>query len=795
MKLIKRLLWVAFFLAIAGTLAAWFYLNKQTPNYEGINKQLALNAPVEVYFDSYGIPHIYAENSEDAYATMGYIHAQDRLFQMDLTRRVGAGRLSEVFGKEVLEIDKLFRTFGITAKAKKDLDRIKHEQTDDQRLIIEAYLKGINAFIEKGTWPAEYRLLGVEPEPFTMINLLEISGYMASSFLFTMRTDPVMDYVFRTYPDSAHLAGMDINPADGAPIIPNHQDSSFLDVSMAIRNLMDELPLPVFQGSNSWALSPEKTKSGRVIFCNDTHMKFGQPQVWYETHLEYPGFSFYGNFLAGIPFALVGHNRDLAWGLTMLENNDADLYYETIDQEKQSYFYNNAWQPLTQRSEVIKVKGEEDEILVVSETRNGPIINDFLKVDYNKPVSMWWTYQKLDNQLVDVFYRMNYAQTLKDMEYAASLIHGPGLNVNYGDKKGNIAWWASAKLVKRSEGLNPLIIHDGSDPTQQLTEFWPFSANPKSINPPNGYIYSCNNQVDTLPDGSYYPGYYAPGNRAKRLNHLLNSRDIWDVEQVKTISTDVLSLVERDINKHLTTNVDVDGLSDHQVEILNWLKTWSGSHAIDEGKPILYYRWLELLLHAVYQDELGEKRMKLFGSSHRLKRSYPIVLMDNDSPWWNNISTNETETANQTCTQTFVKAVEICERDWGQNYTGWRWGKAHQLYYEHPIGKVEALSSTFNVGPFEAPGGNETLNNAGFDLLSKEKTNHAYFGPQMRIIIDFSDVDHSLSITPTGQSGNFMSPHYSDQAALFVEGTFRKQLMDKTEIIKGQKLIFKPASN
>ncbi|RLD23877.1 MAG: penicillin acylase family protein, partial [Bacteroidetes bacterium] len=651
----------------------------------------------------------------------------------------------------------------------------------------------VNAFIEKGNWPVEYKLLGVEPEKFEAINMVEASGYMAFSFAFTLKTEPLIDFVLKNYPDSAYIAGMNITHPAGQTIISNYKenDTILAELSIKIDELMEDLPVPILQGSNSWALAPSKTKSGKVIFCNDTHIKFSQPQSWYESHIEYPGFSFYGNYLAGIPFALIGHNRQIAWGLTMFENDDADLYYETINEDSSKYKFDNKWKDLIVINEEIKIKGEDAQTVTIRETQNGPIITDFLTVDVEQPVSFWWTYNKFPSRLMDVFYLLNNAHNIQMAEHAASLIHAPGLNVNYGDAFGNIAWWASAKMVKRPEGMQAMAIHDGSDPAEQLTEFWNFSDNPHSVNPPQGYIYSCNNQSGMMPDSTYYPGYYAPENRAKRLTEILDSNNEWDVEQVKSISTDVLSVVERDVNMSLCEKVDPSLLDTREHEILNWMKNWSGSHEVSSGEPVLYYRWLQLLMNAVYKDELGESYFKMFASAHRHKRSYPIVFTDSNSPWWDNVNTPEKESAQALCTQSFIEAIAVCGDDWGSDYSKWVWGEAHQLYFEHPLGKVEALSSTFNVGPINAPGGNETLNNAGIDLISTKKVNYAKFGPQMRIIIDFDDVDHSLSVAPSGQSGNFMSPHYSDQAQMFADGKFRKQLMDKEEIVKGKRMVFK----
>jgi penicillin amidase len=793
MYFLKRVLFSIVIFLFLAFFSIWLFLHHQSPEYEGIVNHVDVKENVEVFFDAYGIPHIYAENKEDAYMVLGYVHAQDRLFQMDLMRRVGSGRLSEVFGKDLIEADKFYRTLGINRKSKEDALKIKERiKGSPMEAIINAYLKGVNRFIEEGVWPVEYRILGVAPEEFVMENMLEMAGYMAFSFGLTLRTEPAVNHVLRNYSDSTYLKGIDLYVDPSHTIIPNYrkEEEVMADLAIKMEELTTGLPVPILEGSNSWALAPSLSKSGKVLFANDTHIKFSQPAVWYESHIEYPGSSFYGNYLPGIPFALIGHNKELAWGLTMFCNDDADLYYETIDSTNNTYLFDGKWKDMIVFNEEIKIKGADPLNYQIRETQNGPIISEFLKKAEDKGVSFWWTYSKFENSLMDVFYGLNTAKSMEDVEKAASMIVAPGLNVNYGDAKGNIAWWASAKLVKRPEGMESLQFHDGTDPDHQLTEYWDFSDNPQAVNPPWGFVYSSNNQSGMMPDSTWYPGYYAPENRAKRVNQLILSKEKWSLEDMKSINLDVTSVVERDVNLSLCSMIDESQLNEKEIKALSWLKEWSGSHAVNDPRPVLYYRWLQFLIIEVYKDELGEKYFESFSTTHRLKRSYPIVFTDARSPWWDNVATKEKESASAICTKTFIEAFFRAKNDWGSNYEKWKWGKAHQLFFEHPLGKVDALAPFFNVGPFDAPGGNETINNAPIDFINDQKTKFTQFGPQMRILIDFDDVEHSLSINPTGQSGNFMSPHYDDQALMFVSGKFRKQLMDKEIINKGTRMVF-----
>ncbi|RMG84920.1 MAG: penicillin acylase family protein, partial [Bacteroidetes bacterium] len=532
--MIKRILIVLAVLIVVALLGSFVFYQSLKPDLQG---ELTLEGPeqeVEVYFDEYGIPHIYAQSETDAQFALGYVHAQDRLFQMEMMRRLGHGRLSEILGPDFVKTDRFFRTLGIGETAREAAQAFNQLPDDDpvKRAAL-AYFKGVNAFMESGPTPIEFRILGIEKAPFTPEDAYAIFGYMAFSFAQAFRTDPLVTRIHDKL-GAAYLADLDVHWNPMAQVIPTFSGrgkDSLLSDGFNIDKLFETLPVRPFIGSNGWVIGPSKTKSGKVIFSNDTHIAYSSPSVWYEAHIEYPGLSLYGNYLGGIPFAVIGHNRHHAIGLTMLENDDIDFYLEKINPENPGeVWFKDHWEPLRVRRETIHVKGAEDVVFEVKETRHGPIVNealDHVAHTTDQPVSVWWIYTKFLPKNLESAYWMGRSKTMAEVKKAVSLGHAPGLNVMYGDVEGNIAWWSYGKLPRRPAHVNSKLFLDGSTGTDEVEQFFDFEDNPHAENPPWGFVYSANNQPDTMA-GYLHPGYYIPEDRARRIWNLLSPENEWD---------------------------------------------------------------------------------------------------------------------------------------------------------------------------------------------------------------------------------------------------------------------------
>jgi len=373
-----------------------------------------------------------------------------------------------------------------------------------------------------------------------------------------------------------------------------------------------------------------------------------------------------------------------------------------------------------------------------------------------------------------------------------ALIVAPGLNVMYGDAKGNVGWWATGKLYKHNKGVNTNFILDGTSGKDDITEYLDFSKNPSAVNPDWSYVYSANNQPEAI-DGFLYPGYYLPEDRAKRIAQLLDSKSNWDAKSVSEMMVDNTSIVAPEVIKKMILYVNYHSLSQTGKEAIAILKSWNGSNNLNDVAPTIYNKWIYLYLKNTFQDELGTDGFKQFLGTHSMKQMVARQISSKNSPWWDNITTkNKIETRSQIIALSFKQAVEALEKQSGYSVSNWKWGKVHTVEYQHPLGKLAVLRPFFNVGTFEVAGSNEVINNQFFNFTEDGNYN-IKGGPSSRRIIDFSDIENSWGILPTGQSGNPFSTHYDDQSELYNTGKFRKMKLNKEEIIRtSTKLVFDP---
>ncbi|ULQ56007.1 penicillin acylase family protein [Flavihumibacter rivuli] len=803
----KLLIALLFLLAIVA--GAYVFIRfKTAPDYSGSRTLPGLQANVDVHYDNYGVPHIYASNAEDAYAALGYVHAQDRLFQMEMMRRVGTGTLAEFLGPDLVKADKFFRTLGIPKHAAMSAETFLKADSSGQvpewKKAVLSYIRGVNQFIREDHLPVEYMLLGSKPREFSLYDMHAILGYMSFTFAMTLKTDPLVTKIARELgPD--YLKVLSVNTLPEHKKIPVHYPqrdnqgnilSPAASTDSTVSAMLSKLPVPQIMGSNAWVVAPSRTASGKVLFCNDTHIGFAQPSVWFEAHLEYPGYSFYGNHLAGIPFGLLGHTRDHAYGLTMFLNDDMDLYEESFDPANPNQTISGEKRlPVTVRIDTIKVKGAEPIYYTIKETHHGGIMNDVmpeLASVTKKPVAVWWVYLKEPSRALEATYTLSHARSMQEAEQGARLIHAPGLNVMYGDSKGNIAWWASARLPIRPGHVNPKLILDGASGKDEPLGWYPFEENPMSINPPSGFVASANNQPDTMHKKVFFPGYYYPGDRYDRIALTLAARKDWNQENIKALQLESINTNHPKNAQVLLAAIDPAKFREDQA-ILDALKNWKGTHQLDDIAPTLYYKWSYHVLKGMMEDELGEAYFNTFLETFMKIRSLSLLLRTTDSKWWDKKGTPEVETNKQVVEEALAISLKELKEQLGKDSKDWQWRKAVVSVHPHPLGAKKPLDKIFNVRttPVEANG--EAVNKLAFKLNGEGKYT-VTSGPALRCIIDFADVDASESILPTGQSGNLFSPHYADQAEMYAKGQYRPQLMNKETILNSaaSSISFKP---
>ena len=793
MKIIKKSIKFLIVIIILLAVAIWLYSKTLNPTYKGEIEIENTSKNVTVYFDEIGVPHINAENQKDAYVALGYLHAQDRLWQMELIRRIAAGRLSEIFGEKLIRTDKLFSGLGIEEASEKTIKNL--DKNSPSYIMATAYLDGVNQYIENGKTPIEFNLVGVDKEKYTLKDMYNVFGYMAFSFAVAHKTDPLLNEV------KEKLGAAYFNELIGAEnenltLIKNEKNPEITGAfTFAMNNLMDVLPISPFIGSNSWVIGADKTKNGKVIFANDPHIGYSQPSVWYQAHIKTPNYEMYGFHLALVPFPLLGHNKDYAYGLTMFENDDIDFYKEENNKENSNqYKFKEEYLAYSLVEKRLKIKDQKDSLYTIKVSKHGPLMNGIIEgLETEDPIAMQWIYTKVNNQILDVAYEISHANNLAEFKKGASKLHAPGLNMMYGDAKNNIAWFASGKLYKHNRPLYTKTFLNGSSGEDEIVAYLDFEENPQAINPKTNYVYSANNQPDSIAN-MLYPGYYLSEDRAKRIVDLLEPKNNWTKEDAEKMIMDIISPTAPIIVQNLIKSLDESSFSASERTAINILKNWKGNFDKTEVAPVIYNRFVYEFQKNTFADEMG-KGYNQFVNTPFIEKVLPVQAAKENSVWWDNVLTKDKiETKQEIVTTSFKNAFLFLENQLGANVASWKWERVISVEYKHAVGEVALLRKYFNVGPFVTSGGDQVINNQIYDIDST-----GYYkvkaGPSTRRIIDFSNVENSSAVIPTGQSGRVFSRHYKDQRKRYLNGTFFKMKINKEEIEKSENVLVLKAVN
>lgn len=781
----KRALWALAVLVMLIALGAGGYIYSKQPTRQGTVALANLQSAVSVRYDDRGVPHIRAENEHDLYRALGYVHAQDRLFQMEIMRRLARGELAEVLGPKLLDTDKLFRSLRIRERAATYVAHMDHQSASWKAL--QAYLDGINQYQDNHASPMEFDLLGIPKRAFTAEDTISVAGYLAYSFAAAFRTEPLLTFVRDQLGNQyLNIFDLDWNPKGALAQTPSLAANDWKDLGAIARLSQQALAdnrLPQFEGSNAWAISGARTKSGKPLLAGDPHIRFSVPSVWYEAQLSAPGFELYGYHNALVPMAFLGHNRAFGWSLTMFQNDDLDLIAEKLNPDNPNQvWYHDQWVDMTRSEQQIAVKGQAPVTLVLRQSPHGPIINDVLGESAGKtPIAMWWAFLETDNPILEGFYQLNRADTLAKARRAVTNIQAPGLNIVWANAKGDIGWWAAAQLPIRPAGVNPGFILDGSSAQADKLGFYPFSANPQEENPPRGYVVSANAQP-VSPTGLVIPGYYNLADRGQQLNaQLSDNRVKWDLDNSQALQLGTttgygprllapLLPVLRDVVKDPA-----------QLKLVEQLATWKGDYPLDSTRATLFNQFLFDLAHAALHDELGDAMFQTLLSTRVIDAALPRLAATADSPWWDNRSTPLKETRGDIVKLAWQASLKHLKATLGDDPKQWQWGKAHTLTHAHPLGSQKPLDQIVNVGPFAAAGSHEVPNNLSAAIGPAPWP--VTYGPSTRRLIDFADAAHALTINPVGQSGVPFDKHYADQAETYIEGGYEHAYFNQEEVM------------
>ncbi len=796
-KWFKRLVLAMVLCSLLGVLWLFWLAWTRQPLLDGKVSHEGLSDQVTVRRDNWGVPHIEAENEGDAFFALGYVMGQDRLFQMELLRRLANGRTAEVLGSRLVPVDALTRAFQLRSKAESTREVLQRIEPEFFALMV-AFTDGINHRLAEEALPFEFAVLGMAAEPFSVVDCLSIGALLPITFADGLRGDPLKSLLQERLPDHdvselfpgyhketpvtimetleearAFLDGQ----IDGALPAPEAKASLVgLDALLGVLNPISERYGPAL-GSNSWLLGPSRTKSGKAILANDPHIGFTNPSIWYEAQITLPDHELYGYYLPLVPLPLLGQNRHHAWGLTMFANDDVDLYRETFKEDDPSQvMYKGEWVTVECAEEVIHVRWGEDVPITLRRTPHGPVVTDLLKAlfDYEGPdVSLSWVWQQVEYTDMVAFYKMGRATSYEEFAAAMPLVTSPGINVSYADVNDNIAWWAAGRIPVRPEHVDNKALLDGASGKDERLGFVPFAENPHLRNPPWGYIVTANNKSTVKPVGAVrdLEGYWQPGDRAGRIEERLAEQETWSLEELQAIQLDARALAAPDIIAVAVASLEGRELPAMESEVFEVLKGWDFEHGADAAGAAIYQLLCTMIMREALLDEMGETYFNTYGSLADHWNFFKWFMQTPESAFWDNTTTPEEENREEIITQAFREAVAYLEDTLGDEVDEWEWGALHQLEFTHPFGLVPGLGGIFNVGPFPVSGGAQQVNNmlygAGalnFDVIA---------GPSTRRLVDFATPDQVYGILPTGNSGNFMSPHYDDQAELFIAGEYR----------------------
>ncbi|MFK8330853.1 penicillin acylase family protein [Pseudomonas sp. BJa5] len=770
----KRSLTVLAMAIAAAAGGGYWYVQGKLPQREGEVALASLQAPVNVRYDERGVPHIQADNETDLYRALGYVHAQDRLFQMEIIRRLARGELAEILGSKLVPTDTLFRSLRIREQAERLVAR--QDKQAPAWIALQAYLDGVNAWQASHPKPMEFDVLGITPRPFTAQDTLSIAGYMAYSFAAAFRTEPVLTFV-RDHLGDDYLKIFDLawdpqGAVHNGPPLAAADWKSLEHLARVSQDALSAAGIPQYEGSNAWAVSGSRTRSGKPLLAGDPHISFAVPSVWYEAELSAPGFNLYGYHQALNPFASLGHNRDFGWSLTMFQNDDVDLIAEQVNPDNPDQVrINGQWQPLTVTQDSIAVKGEQPLTITLRRSPHGPIVNPVIGDNAGPtPIAMWWAFLETDNPLLEGFYQVNRADTLDKMRAAAAKIQAPGLNLVWANARGDIGWWAAAQLPVRAQGVNPSFILDGSTSQADKLGFYPFSANPQQENPPSGYIVSANFQP---PASMPIPGYYNLADRGQQLNRqLADPLTKWDTQNSQALQLDTVTAYGPRTLAPLLGVLREVAEGDQEKELVEQLAGWNGDYPLDSVSATLFNQFLYDLAYAALHDELGDAWFKPLISTRVIDAALPRLAADAESPWWRLRGSSEQGGRREAVKRAWQASLAHLRETLGKDPADWQWGKAHTLTHNHPLGLQKPLNLLFNVGAFAAPGSHEVPNNLSAKIGPAPWP--VTYGPSTRRLIDFADPGQALTSNPVGQSGVLFDRHYADQARDYIEGRYHK---------------------
>ena len=754
----KRRTWLLGFLALCLFLitTASLWLRASLPQTNGETVIAGLQKPSQIIRDHYGITFIKAENLTDGYRALGYAHAQDRLWQMELMRRSGAGRLSEIFGSRTLAIDRFIRTLGLRKTAERSMASLSPEVMSG----LVAYAEGVNAYLttHKSSLPREFFFLGVDPEHWEPLDSLVWQKLMALSLSQNWRTEALR----AQFREQLSISDMQLFLPIASHDLPAKLSALTSDFDRwdALRKSFPSF-LQNYGASNVWAVSGNKSTTGKPLLANDPHLGLELPILWYLARIDTPEVSLAGATVPGVPFHILGHNNYIAWGFTSSGADVEDLIIEHLDRNNpDNYMTEHGSLPFQNRKETIHVRNAPDDILVVRESRHGPIISNLINsipvVDKNEVAALQSTVLTDKDQTAEGLYRLNKARNATGINEALDLFTAPVQNVLFADVSGAIELRMAGLIPLRSSSDQGPLPIDGSQADRRWKNFIVPKDMPRFSNPSSGFLSNANEPLSSAILSEYEAPY-----RAMRLVDRLTQAGSFQLRDMAKLQIDTFTQDAKILLPFMTAVAPPTAQSEAALDLL---KKWDMHMSREKPEPLIYMAWLSLIQARLIQDDLGTLSHVYKGLRpeliHRILSSNPERCDDKQT------------TSVETCEQQLITALEAALNILGQRYgrdlTTWRWGEAHKVRFTNLLLDKAPFGEFISGRQASTDGGNFTLNRGQTDPdlccdsgALPEQWPHIH-GAGFRAVYDLSDLNRSGFIIATGQSGNLFSTHYTD---------------------------------
>ncbi|MGB3923216.1 MAG: penicillin acylase family protein [Bacteroidales bacterium] len=794
MKILKiTLVTIAVLLAVvllAGVIAVPALRKSGLPELNGEKSLSALTAEVKVIRDERGVSHIYASNEHDLYFMTGYITAQERLWQMDMVRHATQGRLSELFKRDMIETDIFLRALGMQEKS-----RMVLEKEDPEILAtLQAYADGVNAWITGcgKKLPPEFRVLGYEPEPWTMVDITNIIGFIGWDLASSNLSNEISNYKLGMKLGAEKAAELiaDWNLVDEVVFPDFRLDDKLTDKALkAVSSMekLEELGIVTLSGSNNWAVSGSRSETGKPILSNDMHLGFNVPGFWLQVHQVIPGkLNVTGVLFPGEPFIIAGHNDRIAWGMTNLGVDDIDLFVETVDSTGNNYLYNGEWLPFRDVEHTLKMTDDSSQTRVLRYTHHGPVISGMQNID-DVVLSMCWSGYDYSDEIKAV-YLLNRAGNWDEFRTALSHFKSISQNFAYADVDGNIGLNTGGGVpVRKGTGLLP---RRGDTDEYEWKGYVPFELLPSSFNPEEGFISSANQRTVDSSYPFFISGEFSMPYRIMRIREMAGEKQVLGIEDFKRMITDNHSAYAKMLTPVILKGAEA--LSDPgetERKAIEELRVWNYAMDASLVAPTLF----EFIRMEMAYQLLGDELDELYGAALGRQHDFYLYRLMKEGPdgWVDNVNTPEEESLETIIARSISAALDTLTARYGEYGEQWQWGRIHTITLEHPMGGVKILdrvlklnSDTYGVG-----GSYHTVEPYAF-----RDNFRAHHGASERHIFNTADWDESFTVIPTGTSGIPGSPFYLSQTETYINNGFYSEPFSDAavEAAKKYEMIFRP---